>query len=80
MLVAPVKVIGAVICIISCYLSCRAVSLLPPQFSVDMNAWTVKVWCHMLLFCLGFNVRWVKAPGDESSRARPAGIISNHSR
>ena len=78
--VLPVKLICAVMCVVGCHLSCRLASLLPKHQCADMCAWTGKVWCRMALFFLGFNVRWVKAPGAESSKAKPAGIISNHSR
>ena len=78
--VFPFKLTCAVMCVIGCHLTCRLASWLPVNQCADLCAWTGKVWCRMALFFLGFNVRWVKAPGAEYSKAKPVGIISNHSR
>lgn len=80
----PLKLLGALICLLSYFAVIKASFLFPASVRSDWVAALGKIHCRACLFCLGFvQVKWVKAEQDNLpplAAAIPAvGIVSNHS-
>ncbi len=89
--VVPIKIIGAVLCLVSFYLWTKVGAVLfPAKHRSDMVAWLGKIHCRTCLFFIGFvRVRWVAVGWDGEPIASTAGragepaqtyagIVSNH--
>ena len=89
--VVPIKIIGAVSCLLSFYLWTKVAAVLfPAKHRSDWVAWLGKIHCRMCLFFIGFvRVRWVaidwegepvsSTTGGAKEEPRSyAGIVSNH--
>lgn len=83
-LVVPVKLLGALACLVAYYLICRASLVLPEAVKTDFIAAAGKLACRACLFCLGFTrVEWISVePGPPQQRRQgrrpPVVIVSNH--
>ncbi len=89
--VVPIKVIGAMVCLVSFFLWTKVGAVLfPAKHRSDMVAWLGKIHCRLCLFFIGFvRVRWVAvdwngetipsaAGRTEGPPQTYAGIVSNH--
>lgn len=78
--VVPIKLLGALCCLVGYYCVCRASLLLSASIRTEFIATCGKLACRACLFCLGFHqVQWIRVqPSSEQQRARPAAIVSNH--
>ena len=84
--VVPLKLLGALACLVAYYLVCRASLLLPAALKAEVITAAGRLACRACLFCLGFTqVQWIHvepagaAPGGGAAPGRRAGVIvSNH--
>ena len=82
-LLAPLKAIGALFCLISYFLCVKASILFPPSLRVAWVAKLGKIHCRAALFCFGFvRIRWIKVQDEtaEGTEPKPAAVayVSNH--
>ena len=78
--ILPLKLLGALTCLLSFSIVCRIATLLPETHRQHVISELGKLHCRACLFCIGFvSIKWVTVqPLSEASRQRPAGIVSNH--
>jgi lysophosphatidylcholine acyltransferase/lyso-PAF acetyltransferase len=83
----PIKMLGALVCLLSYFLVIKASRLFPASVRSDWVAGLGKIHCRACLFCLGFvRIEWIRVSRDgapvplETPSGPPAvGIVSNHS-
>lgn len=77
--VVPIKLLGALFCLVAYYAVCRASLLLPLALRTDFITATGRVACRACLFCLGFYwVEWIAVEPGAGQPAAAAAIVSNH--
>ncbi len=77
--VVPIKLLGALCCLLVYYCICRASLVLPSSIRTDFIAASGRVACRSCLFCLGFHqVQWIRVQPDAQQHAEPTVIVSNH--
>lgn len=65
-LVLPLKVIGALACLVWFYAFCRISVLIPEEHRTNAVATAGKLACRSCLFCIGFvKVKWVVPKGQK---------------
>jgi hypothetical protein len=77
----PIKLLGALCCLVAYYCICRLSLLLPRSVKTDFIAAAGKVACRSCLFCLGFyKVEWIQVEHGQKHgrRSNPVVIVSNH--
>jgi len=76
-LVLPLKVLGALSCLVTFYTFCRLSVLIPEEKRSGAVAKAGKIACRLCLLSLGFiSVTWIET-GPRSS-VEPVAIVSNH--
>lgn len=81
--VAPIKMLGALICLLSFWACCRLSVCCPPAYQTRVVAALGRLHCRLCLMWLGFiYLRWVKVReaggGTSKPPPTPVAIVSTH--
>eukprot|EP00955_Chlamydomonas_euryale_P080451 363424-Chlamydomonas_euryale.AAC.12 len=78
-LVAPLRVVTSVGCLILCHATLRlAEALLPASSRTSVIPALGSFWCRACARCLGLWVTWERIDGDRPDEVPAAGLVCNH--